>query len=160
MNEFWNLDPIYKGFDDPAFEADMAALRQCVTEYNACAATLDTLSPLEGLRAGIAWDEKLSQLVMKLAGYASLRQSTNTRDAEAGSRLGQIMQLLSATAGAQTTWKQWATALPNMMELIKADIVKVISKYMKIDTANMDIQISKSTPALYANIPILDLNQQ
>ena len=49
---------------------------------------------------------------------------------------------------------------PEMMELIKADIVKVISKYMKIDTANMDIQISKSTPALYANIPILDLNQQ
>ena len=47
-----------------------------------------------------------------------------------------------------------------MMELIKSDIVKVISKYMKIDTANMDIQISKSTPALYANIPILDLNKQ
>ncbi len=49
---------------------------------------------------------------------------------------------------------------PEMMELIKADIVSVISKYMKIDTANMDIQISKSTPALYANIPILDLNEQ
>lgn len=49
---------------------------------------------------------------------------------------------------------------PEMMELIKADIVKVISKYMKIDTANMEIQMSKSTPALYANIPILDLNKQ
>ena len=49
---------------------------------------------------------------------------------------------------------------PEMMELIKADIVNVISKYMKIDTANMDIQISKSTPALYANIPILDLKEQ
>lgn len=49
---------------------------------------------------------------------------------------------------------------PEMMELIKADITKVISKYMKIDTANMEIQISKTTPALYANIPILDLNKQ
>ena len=47
-----------------------------------------------------------------------------------------------------------------MMELIKTDIAKVISKYMKIDTANMEIQISKTTPALYANIPILDLNKQ
>ena len=46
------------------------------------------------------------------------------------------------------------------LEMIKHDIVNVISKYMKIDTANMDIQISKSTPALYANIPILDLNEQ
>ena len=49
---------------------------------------------------------------------------------------------------------------PEIMELIKADIAKVISKYMKIDTANMEIQISKSSPALYANIPILDLNKQ
>lgn len=49
---------------------------------------------------------------------------------------------------------------PEMMELIKTDITKVISKYMKIDTANMEIQISKTSPALYANIPILDLNKQ
>lgn len=49
---------------------------------------------------------------------------------------------------------------PELMEHIKNDISKVISKYMKIDTANMDIQISKTSPALYANIPILDLNKQ
>ncbi len=57
---------------------------------------------------------------------------------------------------------------PEMMELIKADITKVISKYMKIDTANMDIQINakgnkagrSKTPILYANIPILDLHKQ
>uniref|UniRef100_UPI0040576609 cell division topological specificity factor MinE n=1 Tax=Acetatifactor sp. TaxID=1872090 RepID=UPI0040576609 len=58
---------------------------------------------------------------------------------------------------------------PETMELIKADITKVISKYMKIDAENMDIQInakgSKSggrgkTPILYANIPILDLHKQ
>ena len=48
---------------------------------------------------------------------------------------------------------------PEMMEIIKNDIAKVISKYMKIDTANMEIQISKTSPALYANIPILDLNK-
>lgn len=49
---------------------------------------------------------------------------------------------------------------PEMLEHIKNDISKVISKYMKIDTVNMEIQISKSSPTLYANIPILDLNKQ
>lgn len=56
---------------------------------------------------------------------------------------------------------------PEMLSMIKADIAKVISKYMKIDTGNMDIQISKTSAkggrnthqALYANIPILDLNK-
>ena len=121
MNEVWNLDPIYKGFDDPAFEADMVALRQCVTDYNAFVGQLAEKAPIDGLKEGIAWEEKILDLVMKLANYAQLRQSTNTRDAEAGSRMGQVMQLISATAGAQTAWKQWATAMPDLMELVKGD---------------------------------------
>ncbi len=121
MNEVWNLDPIYQGFDDPAFAADMAALKDRVRGYNDFAGELGSLSAVEGLRQGIAWEEKITQLVMKLANYASLRQSTNTRDSEAGSRLGQIMQLISATAGAQTAWKEWAAKLPDLMETVKAD---------------------------------------
>ena len=61
-----------------------------------------------------------------------------------------------------------ANCSPEMMEMIKADIAKVISKYMKIDAKSMEIQISKTgtkggramkTPTLSANIPIIDLNQ-
>ncbi len=121
MNEVWNLDPIYKGFDDPAFAADMDALKECVVGYNDFVSELPGLSPVAGLRRGIAWEEKITQLVMKLANYASLRQSTNTRDSEAGSRLGQIMQLISGTAGAQTAWKEWAAKLPDLMQTVKAD---------------------------------------
>lgn len=58
-----------------------------------------------------------------------------------------------------------ANCSPEMLELIKQDIAKVMSKYMKIDSNNMEIQISKSSvrgrgknPSLYANIPILDLH--
>ena len=53
---------------------------------------------------------------------------------------------------------------PETMELIKADIAKVISKYMLIDAKSMDVHITTSTTGkkdkthiLYANIPILDL---
>ena len=34
---------------------------------------------------------------------------------------------------------------PEMLDMIKQDIAKVISKYMKIDTNNMEIQISRYT---------------
>ena len=54
---------------------------------------------------------------------------------------------------------------PEMMELIKNDIIKVISKYMEIDAEGLDIQITQTesdgnngaVPALFANIPIKDL---
>ena len=49
MNERWNLDPIYLGFDDPAFEADMAALKAEVDNITAFAAKLPGLPPMEGL---------------------------------------------------------------------------------------------------------------
>ena len=49
--------------------------------------------------------------------------------------------------------------------MIKNDIIQVISKYMEIDAEGLDIQITQTesegkngtVPALYANIPILDM---
>ena len=53
------------------------------------------------------------------------------------------------------------------LEMIKHDIAKVISRYMKIDANSMEIQISKTgsrergytTPVLNANITIIDINK-
>ena len=58
-----------------------------------------------------------------------------------------------------------ANCSPEMMEAIKNDIIKVISKYMDVDTEALDIQITQteseggngSVPALFANIPINDI---
>ena len=61
-----------------------------------------------------------------------------------------------------------ANCSPEVMELIKNDIIKVISKYMEIDCENLDIQITLTesdgqnghVPALCANIPIKDLKHK
>ena len=58
-----------------------------------------------------------------------------------------------------------ANCSPDVMENIKNDIIKVISKYMEIDCEGLDIQITQTesdgangnVPALYANIPIKDM---
>ena len=66
MNEVWNLDSIYRGFDDPALEADLQSLREMAGDYNTFAASLDTMEPLEGLKQGIDWQERLTRRAMKL----------------------------------------------------------------------------------------------
>ena len=61
-----------------------------------------------------------------------------------------------------------ANCSPEVMELIKNDIIKVISKYMEIDCENLDIQITQTesdgqngrVPALCANSPIKDLKHK
>lgn len=58
-----------------------------------------------------------------------------------------------------------ANCSPEIMEQIKNDIIKVISKYVEIDVEGLDIKITQTesegdngtVPALFANIPIKDL---
>lgn len=58
-----------------------------------------------------------------------------------------------------------ANCSPEIMELIKNDMIQVIKKYMEIDGEGLDIQITQtisedgtsSVPALFANIPIKDM---
>lgn len=61
-----------------------------------------------------------------------------------------------------------ANCSPDVMEMIKNDIIQVISKYMEIDAEGLDIQITQTesegrngtVPALYANIPIRDMKHK
>ena len=121
MNDVWNLDPIYKGFEDPAFAADMNVLKEKVSEITAFAAELETMAPVDGLRRGIALQEEFSELVGKLAGYASLRQAANTKDPAAGSQMGRVMSLYSGVAAPFAAFKEWVTKLPDLMTLVDAD---------------------------------------
>ena len=53
-----------------------------------------------------------------------------------------------------------ANCSPEVMEMIKNDIIKVISKYMVIDiqiTSTESDSNNGSVPALFANIPIKDM---
>lgn len=58
-----------------------------------------------------------------------------------------------------------AGCTPDIMEAIKNDLIHVISKYMEIDTKGLEVRITRTAaehgiepvPALYANIPIVNL---
>ena len=60
-----------------------------------------------------------------------------------------------------------ANCSPDVMEMIKNDIIQVISKYMDIDAEGLDIQITQTqsednngtVPVLYANIPIKSMRK-
>ena len=121
MNEVWNLDPIYRGFDDPAFEADMTKLKDAVAAFAEFAKNLSGEEPLESLRRGIVIQEELTCLAGNLVEYGMLRQAANTVDAEAGSRVGQVMAIFSSAAGPDAAYREWASAIENLEELVESD---------------------------------------
>ena len=122
MNTTWNLDVIYKGFADPAYAGDIQALEQSLQAFDAFSQTLSQKSDAAAaLREAVALQEKIAVLVDKLATYANLRQAANTKDPEAGSQMGRILALYSMIAAPQAAFESWASALPNLMELVEQD---------------------------------------
>ncbi len=127
MNDVWNLDTIYTGFDDPAFSADFSALKELAAEFAAFTDKLSTLQPLYALRACVETQEALTSRASKLIEYAMLRQSADTTDPQCGSMIGQLMAVVSSLAGPEAAFKQYATSLPNLMELVESD--EVLKEY-------------------------------
>ena len=121
MNDVWNLNPIYRGFEDPAFEADLTELKRKVARFEAFADQLQDMVPVQGLREGITLQEDIQFLAAKLVEYASLRQAADTRDPEAGSQVGRCMTVLSAMAAPGAAFESWASKLPNLLDLVRAD---------------------------------------
>lgn len=121
MNEVWNLSVIYDGFEDPSYENDLQALKEKAAQFAAFTADLAAQEPLEGLKTGIRLEEEIMTLANKLAEYAMLRQSADARDAQAGSQIGRVMAVVSGIAAPQAAFKDWASKLPNLMELAASD---------------------------------------
>lgn len=96
MKTEWALDPIYKGLEDPQYEADMQEVEQVVAELaqavkNAAAAE-DCAEHL------LLLEEKLALKVSRLGLYLSLRQSVNTEDGDVMAQYNRLMKMYSQAA--------------------------------------------------------------
>ena len=120
MNECWNLNPIYTGFDDPRFEEDLQALRRTVRDLEELTQHL-TGDSAALLKRGLTLQEQLQELAEKLLCYAELRQAACTTDAEAGSKIGKIMGVYSDSAAPAAAFEGWLAAIPDLDSLIASD---------------------------------------
>ena len=94
----WNLDILYTGFDSAEYANDYKRLEELIPALSALASECTAKPAAEFLTEYVKLNEEISELVEKLAIYANLRYSANTRDTDASSWLGRIMQAMSATA--------------------------------------------------------------
>ena len=127
MNEVWNLDPIYKGFDDPAFEGDLAKAKEVIAQFADHVKELPNAEPKAALRRGIELQETISAYAEKLGLYASLRQSADTRDPNAASQMGRLMAVYSSIAAPEAAFQEWAAKLPDLEALAQSD--EVLKEY-------------------------------
>ena len=116
----WNLDILYTGFDTEEYTNDYKRLEELIPELTTIAACSANTTPAEFLTKYVKTSEELNALVEKLAIYANLRYSANTRDTDAASMLGRIMQLISSTAAPTAQIEKAISEIDNLEEIIDA----------------------------------------
>ncbi|MBQ7344314.1 MAG: M3 family oligoendopeptidase [Clostridia bacterium] len=129
----WNLDILYTGFDTEEFKADLERLEALIPELSNIADDHGNMPSGDFLTKYIKTNEELSELVEKLAIYANLRYSANTRDTDAASMLGRIMQMMSATAAPAAVIEKAISEIENLEEVIDSTPALGEYKYLLLN---------------------------
>lgn len=114
----WNLDILYTGFDTEEYKNDYSKLEALVPRLSELANECKDMAAAEFLTEYIKLSEELNEVVSKLAIYSNLRYSADTRDVEAASMLGRIMQLISATAAPTALVEKAISEIDELEEII------------------------------------------
>lgn len=136
MKVEWSLEGIYKGLEDPAYEADIAALQAeqrkfaaCLKEEQQCAAEPDWLGRAERL---LLCREEIERLSVKLGGYIGLRQSVNTEDGNLMAQMNRLMKLEAERRPAEAAMEKLLAGIPDVDALTaRSEVVGAYSAYLK-----------------------------
>ena len=97
MNLIWDLEILYKGYDDPKYVSDVEKVKEIINKFHELANTLESLSQIEAIEKELRLEEELSALISELYSYSSLRTSTNVNDYTAMMEIGKLQLMLQET---------------------------------------------------------------
>ena len=114
MKETWSLDVLYKGYDDPQFEADIKKLDELIAQCNTLADTLSHKDETTTLKQILTTLNELEQVSYQLLAYANLRQSCDTTDAQTAAYLDKITKKTSNVAKAKAKFNRYIAQIKDL----------------------------------------------
>ena len=100
MNMTWNLEIMYKGYDDPKYISDNQKVLEIIKEMNELVGKLDVNNAVSCIEQELKLEEELNKVLSELFSYSSLRSSTNVNDYEALGEMGKLQMVLQETVAA------------------------------------------------------------
>lgn len=127
MNYEWTLEPIYKGLDDPSYEADVKKLEQAVAEFATLVEDAKNQKAEEVAETIILKEEEITELVIKLEGYLSLRQSVESENGDVMAQDSRIMRIYSGVMAQEAAAQKIFAKIGDVDELAKTS--EVVAEY-------------------------------
>ena len=155
MYNEWSLDILYRGAEDPALEADLAALEATVAEYKTVIAGLDAADPVGSLRRAIDVKERMGLLTRRLGGFFSLRRSTNATDPLGAKYMTKIQALLAGNAKEHVLFEKFVGGIEDLEGVIARDeVLAQYTFYFSQIKQSLSHNLSDEAEAVFAKLNI------
>jgi pepF/M3 family oligoendopeptidase len=119
MDYNWNLEPIYPSFKSEAYQADIARIEALTLKLNdECPLWKDSKNPLQTLELIIKDTMEIYETIQTVLGYASLKFTVNTSDAEAISHYEKAEQMITELTKPDVAFTRFVGSLDNLDQLI------------------------------------------
>lgn len=127
MNYEWALDPIYKGLEDPAYEADVKKLENAVDSFEKLVVDAKEKKAEAVAEAILVQEEEIMLLLYKLEGYLSLRQSVESENGDVMAQLNRIMRIYSGVMATEAAAQKILAKIEDVDAL--AETSEVVKDY-------------------------------
>lgn len=155
MTTEWNLDPIYKGLDDPAYEADIKAFGDAGKELEALVKTAASMPLQERVEALLLCLEKNRSLFHRLGLYLGLRLSVNTEDGAMMAQENRLAKIYSQTAAASFAANRMLGDIPDIDTLAaESGLVNQYSYLLKENKKAVSHMLSDDVEAMITSMDV------
>lgn len=126
----YNLDVLYKGYDDPKLHEDFAKLENLCKEVVDFAENLGEANKKETVINIIKYNESVADISMDIGLFLHLKNAINTADKDAINYNDKLTQFLSSTAKANTMMDKYIIACSDLDKYIEEDELLKCYEYM------------------------------
>lgn len=124
MKTEWNLEALYKGLDDPAYEADMKQYEVVQKEFIELYEAVKDGRPEDAAEALLLKQEELAHLLRKLGEYISLRQAVETENGDLMAQMNRLIRISNNTVGTELAAEQFIAKIEDIdAAAAKSDVV-------------------------------------
>ena len=114
MNTEWNLDILYKGLDDPAYEEDINKFQQVSTEMVELVKSAGELPMKERAEKILYKMKEVERYIVKLINYLSLSSSVDTENGNFSAQQNRVMKIYSDMADSLFAAERMLSEIPDV----------------------------------------------
>lgn len=155
MKTEWNLEVLYKGLDDPAYEADMKKYEETQKEFAALFEEVKNQKPEEVAETLLLKEEELTMLLGKLSTYLSLRQSVETENGDLMAQMNRLVRIYNTGMESELAADKFIAKIQDVDALAKEN--EIVAEYRSMIIRNKQKEKYLFSDEVEAMISAMDM---